>query len=165
MSQIKETFKAGDRVYFPKKSTKIYTLKEHTSSNYPIKIKYLGSTTSFTKDGKEFEFDGLPSIFHATRDSFETLVELYNVQFAYPKTFLETHLEKGSKVLCLVVKNLPAELPKYIWEINPNQCTVNVITNKKEGIYYNQYNAAVLQDIYPIAIDGEGKITYLDYRI
>lgn len=165
MSQIEQTFKAGDRVYFPRKSTKIYTLKEHTSPDYPVKIECLGSMTSFTKDGKEFEFDGLPSIFHATRENYETLGELYNVQFEYPKTFLETHLEKGSKVLCLVAKELKTtrELPNFIWEIDYNNHFIDVISKKKGSDYYSDHEVIIRwRNIYPIAIDDKGKITYLD---
>lgn len=161
MSQYKHIFKAGDKVYFPKKSVKIYTLNEH-ANDYPVEVQYGVSITSFTKHGKEFAFDDLPSIFHATKENCEKLSELYGVQFEKPQSFLDKHLEKGSKVLCLIVKNLPAELPKCIWNINSDQCTIDLIAFKQEDTYFNQHRVSVYEDIYPIAISSNGKITYLD---
>lgn len=162
MSQIKQTFKAGDKVYFPNWSNKIFVLKTHEASAFPLMVTDNKIIRTLTLKGKEQHDDYLPVIFHATKENHKKLTELYDIQFEEPKSFLDTHLEKGSKVLCLIIKNLPTELPKYVWEINPNQCTVNVITDKREGTYYNQYNKIVLQDIYPIAISSNGKITYLD---
>ena len=161
MNQTKPTFKAGDKVYFPKKSTKIYTLSKH-EKNYIVELVHGGNVKSFTEHGKEYTSDNYPSIFHATKENCEKLSELYGVHFEKPRLFLDNHLEKGSKVLCLIVKNFPTELPKYIWDINFGQCTIDVIAFKQEDTYFNQHKVSVYEDIYPIAINSNGKITYLD---
>lgn len=163
MNQNKQTFKAGDKVYYPCKSTKILTLQKHTSFEFPFKVINGNSDMTFTKQGKEYLYDNVPTIFHATKKNCKKLSELYGIQFEEPKSFLDIHLEKGSKVLCLIVNNQPLELPKHIWELDFNEYHVSVIVRKVDNTYYSLKGKRIEERvIYPIAIDDRGRITYLD---
>lgn len=162
MQSNNQTFKAGDKVYYPHKSDKILTLKKHTSHDFPLKVMNGGATISFTKQGKEFPYDNVPSIFHVTKENHKKLQELYGVQFEAPKTFLDKHLELGSKVLCLIVRKDTEQLPKYIWELDYDKCDIEVIKKKVNNTYLSGYSVySNIKDIYPIAIDDRGHITYL----
>lgn len=162
MKQTKQTFKAGDKVYFPNWSNKIYTLKSHDSTNFPIKIKDDKVVRTLTSQGKEYNSRYCPVIFHATKENCTKLSELYGIQFEKPKSFLDIHLEKGSKVLCLIIKDTKVELPKYIWEIENSKCFIKIITKKLDNDYYTDNVFIARNNIYPIAIDDKGHITYLD---
>lgn len=162
MNQNKQTFKVGDKVYYPNFSNNIYVLKPNTSKEYPVKLTGVFDRT-FTKDGKESRQDNIPLIFHATRMNCKKLSELYGIQFEQPKSFLDIHLEKGSKVLCLIVTKDINYLPKFIWELDYDKCDIDVIKKKVNDSYLSGYSVySNIKDIYPIAIDHKGKITYLD---
>ena len=107
MNQTKHTFKAGDKVYFPNWSNRIFVLKNHQSSIFPLMATDNEIARTLTPEGKEQHDDYLPVIFHAIKENHKKLSELYNIQFEQPTTFLDTHLEKGSKVLCLMAQCIP----------------------------------------------------------
>lgn len=163
MNQRNKPFKVGDKVYYPNFSNNIYELKANSQKDYPVKIVEVFDRT-FTKDGKESRQDNIPAIFHATKENCKKLSELYGVQFEQPKSFLDIHLEKGSKVLCLIEKKPLKELPKYIWELNHNICIIDVISTKTDNAYYTEQGIRYTdyKQLYPIAIDDKGKITYLN---
>lgn len=165
MEPEKQIFNVGDKVYYPAISTKIYRLKKSMIYEYPFELE--GTDASFTYEGKFNSSDELPSIFHATFENCKKLSSLYHIQFEEPKLFLDIHLEKGSKVLCLIKKKPIEKLPKYVWELNHNTCIIDVIsiivttgTGKayisEQGIRYKDE-----AELYPIAIDSKGQITYL----
>lgn len=98
------TFKAGDKVYFPREDGKIYMLDSRESTNYPLFIDEL--TTSFTVDGKFSTSDQNPLIFHVTNENCESLSKLYNTQFEKPKKLLKGSdlarhlLSEGKWLIC-----------------------------------------------------------------
>lgn len=165
MEPEKQIFNVGDKVYFPAKSTKIYTLKKGMIYKYPFELE--NTNVSFTYEGKLFCLDEFPSIFHATYENYKKLSSLYGIQFEEPKNFLDIHLEKNSKVLCLIKKKPIEELPTKIWEIKPNTCVIDVIstvaTTSKDRMYYSEQGIRYTSEnqLYPIAIDSKGHITYL----
>lgn len=162
MNQRNKPFKVGDKVYYPNFSNNIYELKANSQKDYPVKIVGVFDRT-FTKDGKESRQDNVPAIFHATKENCNKLSELYGIQFEEPKSFLDIHLEKGSKVLCLIVTKDINYLPKYVWELDYDKYDIEVIKKKVNDTYLSGYSAySNIKDIYPIAIDGKGRITYLD---
>ncbi|SIS08107.1 hypothetical protein SAMN02745664_1244 [Moraxella cuniculi DSM 21768] len=75
-------FKAGDKVYFPKKSNKVLLLEKNeiVYKVYPFEV----CDTVFTVDGKYNTRDALPLIFHATEENHELLEKLYGVEFEAP---------------------------------------------------------------------------------
>lgn len=162
MNQNNQIFKAGDKVYYPTYSNNIYELQSTNQKEYPVKIVGVFDRT-FTRAGKESIYDNIPTIFHATKENCKKLSELYGIQFEQPKSFLDIHLEKGSKVLCLIVKEEIKQLPKYIWELDYDRCHIEVIKKKVNNTYLSGYSVySNIKDIYAIAIDHKGKITYLD---
>lgn len=165
MEPKQQIFNVGDKVYFPTKSTKIYTLKKGMIYKYPFELE--NTNVSFTYEGKLFCLDEFPSIFHATSENCKKLSSLYGIQFEKPKLFLDIHLEKGSKVLCLIKKKPIEKLPKYIWELNHNTCIIDVIsiivTTSTGKAYISEQGLRYKDEaeLYPIAIDSKGHITYL----
>lgn len=78
------TFKAGDKVYCPTVSNKIYTLESHSEIGYPLKFKDSKNPYSFTSNGKYHNSDKLHSLIPATHDNWEMLCKLYNTHFEQP---------------------------------------------------------------------------------
>lgn len=108
-------FKAGDLVYYPSYSKKIYKLKENPDKgwDYPLVIKEQGSASpmqSFTVvGGDRYLFNNVPVIFHATIENKELLDRLYGIEFEEPSKTLyekmEEHFDKGgSDVLCTPIR-------------------------------------------------------------
>lgn len=165
MESKKQTFKVGDKVYYPARSTKIYRLENSMIYEYPFQLE--GTDDSFTYEGKFNSSDELASIFHATFENCKKLSSLYGIEFEEPKNFLDIHLEKGSKVLCLIKKKPIERLPAKIWEIHPNTCVIDVISTvaktSKDQLYYSEQGVRYTSEnqLYPIAIDSKGQITYL----
>lgn len=100
------TFKAGDKVYFPRQDNKIYTLDCRESVDYPLFIDEL--TTSVTIDGKYSTGDQNSSIFHATDENYQLLSQLYKTEFEKPKKVLKGSdltrhfLSEGKWVVCYI---------------------------------------------------------------
>lgn len=165
MEPEKQIFNIGDKVYYPARSTKIYRLEKSRIYEYPFEVKEIDS--SFTYEGKLYSCDEFPSIFHATFENCKKLSSLYSIQFEEPKLFLDIHLEKGSKVLCLIKKKPIEKLPEYVWELNHNTCIIDVIsiivTTGTGKAYISEQGIRYTSEcqLYPIAIDSKGQITYL----
>ena len=77
-------FKAGDKVYFPLKTTKVCTFIERDSKIRPFSISFLQEMESCTKSGEFYENLGIPCIFHATQENKDLLEKLYGVEFETP---------------------------------------------------------------------------------
>ena len=118
-------FKAGDKVYYPPKSTKVLTVYELDDSVYPILVD-LGSrhTHTFTIDGKFYTDDALSSIFHATPEMKAKLEDLHGVEFEAPpvkptsREVIQAKLNKSTEpVPCWVNNNSDRTQPtrKDVW--------------------------------------------------
>lgn len=70
-------FKVGDKVYYLRGSNKILTIKETSYGQYPFIIETKIGYSTFTFHGKEFTGDSNPSIFPATQEWYEKLVQIY----------------------------------------------------------------------------------------
>lgn len=81
-----QTFKVGDQVYYPSKSTKIFTLKEYNAASFPLVINTRTINVTFTVDGREFENSPTPLILHATEENRVKLSGLYGVEFEEVKS-------------------------------------------------------------------------------
>lgn len=160
---MKQQFKVGDKVYFPIKGNKIYTLKQSVNKTYPLIIEFEDDdSTTFTRNGIYYTDHENPSIFHATKRNKELLDKLFETEFEEPVSFLDYHLSLGSKVLCLIVFE-PRELPTKIWEVNSTNEYIGIVSKKLKDTYYSINNSAIRWDhLLPIAIDSKGNITYLE---
>ena len=102
-------FKAGDLVYFPQVSNKIFKLEDPgISEYYPLIIANDPYPMCFTSEGKmSFEHER-QTIFHATEENCELLSSLYGVEFEKPKPrptprqVIEDRLARASFAPCLV---------------------------------------------------------------
>ena len=97
-------FKAGDKVYFPPKSTKVLTICSNSySSEYPI-LALVDSERhpcTLTTDGKVYVDDALPSLFHATPENQAKFEDFYGIPFEpappkpTPKEIIHARLDSG----------------------------------------------------------------------
>ncbi len=101
-------FKAGDKVYYPTKSTKIYTLlKRDVGDGYGLQIKDIGVTEIFDEEGDGILETRLPALIHATQRNYELLSELYPEYIFEKPTLRGTELakklcERGEKFWAVV---------------------------------------------------------------
>ena len=111
-------FKAGDLVYYPSYSSKIYKLKENPNkdSNYPLVIKEGNHNIIFiSTTGMDYFSDAAPRIFHATLETKKLLDQLYGIEFEEPSKTLyqkmEEHFDKGGNdVLCTKISCTTSKL-------------------------------------------------------
>ena len=105
-------FKVGDRVYWPTRGVKVYTLTENLkNTGFPLRIQFSenkGHFTSFSTKGMFLTTDTCPSIFHATSEKQQALEQLYGVKFEDPNIPTGSDLarlkleESNTPVLCYV---------------------------------------------------------------
>lgn len=78
-------FKAGDKVYYPSRTTQICTLEySDDDARHPLVIRDESFSESFTRDGYEYSKNLLPSVFHVTEENCKKLSELYDIEFEPP---------------------------------------------------------------------------------
>lgn len=102
----KRNFKPGDKVYYPAKSNRIYTVRDRKKDgDFPFEV----DGYSFTVDGKRQSTDFMPSIFLATDDNRHQLQDLTGSWFEIPlkvptnADIIKEMLERGDKyVMCYV---------------------------------------------------------------
>ncbi|UZA02941.1 hypothetical protein [Moraxella bovis] len=106
---MKETFKAGDKVYFPAHGFNIHELKGASDFTYPINLTIGTQRFSFTEQGYFIYGQGVPSIFLATRENHKKLTEFYSMAFEeppkpkLPREVIQAMLDDGWKyVPCFV---------------------------------------------------------------
>lgn len=160
---MNQTFKVGDKVYFPLKGNKIYTLKQSKNKTYPLMIEFVDDdSTTFTRNGIYYTDHENPSIFHATKRNKELLSKLFGTEFEEPASFLDYHLSLGSKVLCLVAKK-PNKLPNRIWKLDSNSQFIDVIVKHiSDNEYLNDGGCIIKWEyVYPIEVTSTGQINYL----
>lgn len=75
-------FKAGDKVYYPLRSTEVLTIRKSNAPVYPILVTKHDFT--FTIDGKLLSTDTAPCLIPATPENHELLEKLYDVEFEKP---------------------------------------------------------------------------------
>ena len=79
------TFKAGDKVYFPMQTTKVCTINKSSSLMFPLSINAMGKELgNCTISGKALTISNVPNIYHATKENRELLEQLYGVEFETP---------------------------------------------------------------------------------
>ena len=115
---MSKQFKAGDLVYRPILSTKIYKLGATNSDSLTIMSD--GGKGCFYPDGNYFTWHANPSIFHATSENHALLEQLYGVEFEKPKpTALEiirALFRRGDKyVFCWVSNDTMEPTRKDNW--------------------------------------------------
>lgn len=102
-------FKVGDKVYFPRYSTRIQTVRADgftSSPHYKIAVCADGYCETFLPNGKMLSFVELPQIFHATEENKAKLEALYGVEFEKPpvkptsKEIVQEMLARGDKYVC-----------------------------------------------------------------
>lgn len=134
---MSKEFKAGDKVYYPIKSTKVLTIRENDdSAEYPILVNF-GSryTYTFTIDGKSYDEHVLPSIFHATPENKAKLEDLHGVEFEKPPIkpssldIIKVMLNRGDELV-------PCWVSDQIKEPNEH-CHLEFIKTVKDDKFYN----------------------------
>ncbi|MDO4441358.1 MAG: hypothetical protein Q4B81_04170 [Moraxella sp.] len=93
-------FKTGDKVYYPKASNEILTIRERSHNKYPLFVELGYQIYSFTTDGKHMADDSNPSVFPATRGWYEKLVQIYPdleppLKQKEPREIIEAMLKAG----------------------------------------------------------------------
>ena len=106
-------FKAGDKVYFPMQTTKVCTLVEIDSINYPLEITLntREGLETCTTSGEMFESDSIPCIFHATQENKDLLEKLYGVEF-------ENHPPKTVNLTLEIPEPFEPKLHEMYWYLD-----------------------------------------------
>ena len=106
-------FKAGDKVYYPKRSRNVLTVCEEGLRLYSIHLQdhLQYRIGGFTRDGKTLIDDETPSIFHATPEMKAKLEDFYGIEFEAPpvkptsKEIVKAYLDRGDKSVSCWVSN------------------------------------------------------------
>lgn len=118
------TFKAGDKVYYPKVSNKVLTLIQHDGYPYSLAIELGLRYIELTSDGYHSRFDILPSIYHATEENKAKLEAFYGIELEEPsvkptsREIIQAKLNKSTEpVPCWVSNNPNCTQPtrKNVW--------------------------------------------------
>lgn len=89
-----QTFKAGDKVYYPLISNKILTLLKDDEDTVSVNL-CVSNYTVYKSNGKKFKHHLAQSIFHATQLNYELLTNLYpHIQFEKPRPTPDTIVKK-----------------------------------------------------------------------
>ena len=147
----KQTFKAGDKVYYPLMSDKILTLLKHGEDTVSVD---LGGGRIIKKKGKKFQHHLAQSIFHATQLNYELLTNLYpHIQFEEPiptsVTIIKKMLDDGyAYVICSIL------LPKGVVK--------DIIRGYNDKVFFGEYDNYYYDEAIPLDTHT-GKII-VDYR-
>lgn len=109
-------FKTGDKVYYPSKGTRVFTVSDSNSDSIlPIAIYEDQSLLCLFNRYGSRSSDVLPSIFHATPENQEKLEALYGRKFEAPpvkptsRDIIQALLNSGQKyVPCYVSSGIRA---------------------------------------------------------
>lgn len=150
----KQTFKAGDKVYYPLMSDKILTLLKHGEDTVSVD---LGVGNFFELNGKKFQHYLAQSIFHATQLNYELLTNLYpHIQFEKPKsnptpdTIVKKMLDDGyAYVICSILL--------------PDGVVKDIITGYEGIAFLGEYDNYYRDEIIPLdAYTGKVIVDYKD---
>lgn len=156
-------FKAGDKVYFPKMSSKIYTLQQSSNKAYPLIIKYNDvNFDEFTLHGNLHSSDANPSLLLATDENRFLLNQLYDDEFEESKPindFIQEQIDKNSYCLCVVSDY---EINKGTNIKTLEEWVVPIISLNTSSPYLYEGSAGnSWKYAEPIQINSDGSITYL----
>ena len=101
---MNKEFKAGDKVYYPEVSNKVFTLIQHDGYPYSLAIELGLRYIEITSDGYHSRFDILTSIYHATEENKAKLEAFYGIGFEDPSV-KEVNFKAGDKVYFPRVSN------------------------------------------------------------
>ena len=148
------TFKIGDKVYFPKDGNKVFTIEDDERSIlYPLGF---GGNT-FTRNGRYCISDTTPSLYHATPENKAKLEAFYGIPFESapykptPKEIIQARLDSGElSVPCWVssVDKQPATRNTWMFIrqiVDEDQPFVDEQGSKWK--YATPFNHATLQPI------------------
>lgn len=162
MSEIK--FKAGDKVYYPRMSFKIMTLKHNNSPTHPLAIDHIDFTEPYTENGTLSIFAKVTDLFHATEENHALLEKLYGLEFEKPpkrknpKEIIKAMKNAGHKYVLCKAQNLATDE----WEtvIAMGFSTYDSPDSSKEYMY--DYFRTSYYDYFPINSKGEKIIDFVD---
>lgn len=147
-----QTFKAGDKVYYPLMSDKILTLLKHGEDTVNVD---LGVGNFFELNGKKFQHHLAQSIFHATQLNYELLTNLYpHIQFEEPKptpaAIVKKMLNDGyAYVICDIVL--------------PNGVVKDIIRGYDDNLLFGEYGNYDYDQVIPLDIyTGKVIVDYID---
>lgn len=148
----KQTFKAGDKVYYPLMSDKILTLLKHDEDTVSVD---LGLGNFFEPNGKKFQHHLAQSIFHATQLNYELLTNLYpHIQFEEPKptpdTIVKKMLNDGyTYVICNIL------LPKGVVK--------DIVRDYDDNLFFGEYGNYDYDQVIPLgSYTGKFIVDYID---
>ena len=157
MNNEQPTFKAGDEVYCPARSTEIYVLEPVHVQSFGVDFSsQISGLSPFTRDGKIYKKYKNQSIFHATPENKVLLEALYKCDFESPKLkgsdLTRKLLSEGKHVLCYVGFESDAAAIKGR--------IIRLIESSKGDLFYqsatggNAYPHAVPCNDYANLVDG-----------
>lgn len=148
----KQTFKAGDKVYYPLMSDKILTLLKHDEDTVSVD---LGVGNFFNPNGKKFKHHLAQSIFHATQLNYELLTNLYpHMQFEEPKptpaAIVKKMLNDGyTYVICNIL------LPKGVVK--------DIVRDYDDNLFFGEYGNYDYDQVIPLgSYTGKVIVDYID---
>ena len=150
----KQTFKAGDKVYYPLISNKILTLLEDDEDTVSVNL-CVSNYTVYKSNGKKFKHHLVQSIFHATQLNYELLTNLYpHIQFEEPKptpaAIVKKMLNDGyAYVICDIVL--------------PNGVVKDIIRGYDDNLLFGEYGNYDYDQVIPLDIyTGKVIVDYID---
>lgn len=157
-------FKVGDKIYYPKVSDEILTVQERSHNKYPLFVELGYKFSSFTTFGKHITDDSNPSVFPATQEWYDKLVQIYpNLEKPParkdPKEIIQAMLDNGWGYVPCWVSNVNG---------NPNKNSrLEIILEIRDGDDY-PLRADITAWRYAVPFDprtGKDIIDYIDGRI
>lgn len=150
----KQTFKAGDKVYYPLISNKILTLLKDDEDTVSVDLG-VGNYTVFNPNGKKFKHHLAQSIFHATQLNYELLTNLYpHMQFEEPKptpaAIVKKMLNDGyTYVICNIL------LPKGVVK--------DIVRDYDDNLFFGEYGNYDYDQVIPLgSYTGKVIVDYID---
>lgn len=153
----KQTFKAGDKVYYPLMSDKILTVKRHGKNTIYVDIELFGPIV-LGPNGKRADIHVTESLFHATQLNYELLTNLYpHIQFEEPiptsVTTIKKMLDDGyAYVICSIL------LPKGVVK--------DIIRGYNDKVFFGEYDNYYYDEAIPLdAYTGKIIVDYIDGKL
>lgn len=164
---MKQEFKAGDLVYYPKESAKIHTIRSRNSESYQLVIEGDSFVHSFTLHGHYYADSQLPSIFHATHENHELLCKLYGVEFEAPpkskspKEIIRLMKKAGHKFILCNAKDHNSDQ----WETVVAFGISSYCSPTSSSDYMHDSFGSSYFEFYPINSKGQKIIDFVDGEI
>lgn len=146
-------FKVGDRVYWPVRGVKVYTLTENlNNTGFPLRLQFSenkGHFTAFSTNGLFLPNDTCHSIFHATSEKQQALEQLYGIKFEDPNIRTGSDLtrlkleESNIPVLCYVSNESEADTRCVTLILKVNKKGKFISHNQSKWLYAVQYDKPI----------------------